>query len=84
MLGNNNIDGVMINTESVHIGDEVAENRTPWIKAMVIGIEDMGEGHTAVTVVWLRDERHHNMIARKGRMRRYSVNKYGVSDIRKV
>lgn len=84
-----NITGVKINTEMVHIGDHVAENRTAWIKAMVIGIEEKvseytGKTHTELTVVWLKDEREGNMIARAGRTRKYSVNEYGVSDVRKV
>lgn len=80
---------VQIGLDTVKIGDEVAENRTPWIRAMIIGIEHgvsefTGKPVTTVTVVWLKDEREGNMIARKGRTRQYSVNSYGVSDIRKV
>lgn len=84
-----NISGVKINLEMVHIGDHVAENTTPHIRAMVIGIEEKvsefsGKTLTELTVVWLRDERQGNMIARAGRTRKYSVNEYGVSDVRKV
>lgn len=86
---NSYLAGVMINTEMVHIGDHVAENRTPWIKAMVIGIEEgvseyTGKPVTTLTVVWLKTEREGNMIARAGKVRKYSVNSYGVSDVRKV
>lgn len=85
----NNVTGVKINLETVHIGDHVAENRTPWIKAMVIGIEEKvsdltGKTLTELTVVWLKTEREGNMIARAGRTRKYVVNSYGVSDVRKV
>lgn len=84
-----NIAGVKINLEMVHVGDHVAENRTPWIKAMVIGIEEIvsdltGKTLTELTVVWLKTEREGNMIARAGRTRKYVVNSYGVSDVRKV
>lgn len=80
---------VQIGTEIVTIGSEVAENPTPWIRAMVIGIEEgvsefTGKPKVTLTVVWLKDERHGNMIARKGRTRKYTVNEYGVSDVRKV
>lgn len=89
MNPNADIDGVQIGVETVHIGDLVGENTSPWIKAMVIGIEwdesvYTGKPVATVTVVWLTNERHGNMIARKGRTRQYSVNSYGVSDIRKV
>jgi len=84
-----NVTGVRIGTEMVAVGDNVGENRTPWIQAMVIGIEEevsevTGKAMTKVTVVWLKDERHGNMIARRGRTRRYVVDSYGNSDIRKV
>lgn len=84
-----NITGVKINLETVHVGDRVAENRTPWIKAIVIGIEEKvsefsGKPMTELTVAWLKDEREGNMIARAGRTRKYVVNEYGVSDVRKV
>src|SRR3546814_5629197 len=80
-----NITGVKINLEMVHVGDHVAENRTPWIKAMVIGIEEgvseyTGKKITTLTVAWLKTEREGNMIARAGRPPQYSVNEYGVSD----
>lgn len=80
---------VKIGTETVGIGDNVGENRTPWIKAKVVGIEEgvsefTGKPMTTLTVTWLKDERHGNMIARKGRTRQYTVNEYGVSDVRKV
>lgn len=89
MNPNLNIAGVKIGTELVNIGDNVAENRTPWIKAMVIGIEEgvsetTGKAMTTLTVVWLADEREGNMIARRGRTRRYVVDSYGNSDVRKV
>ena len=89
MNANANVTGVRIGTEMVHIGSNVAENTTPWIKAMVIGIEEgvsefTGKPVTTLTVVWLADERHGNMIARRGRTRKYSVDSYGVSDVRKV
>lgn len=89
MNANANTTGVRIGTEIVSIGDLVGENTAPWIKAMVIGIEEMvseitGRKLTEVTVVWLKDERHHNLIARKGRTRTYIVDCYGTSDIRKV
>lgn len=86
---NANIAGVKINLEMVHIGDFVAENLTPHIKAMVIGIEEKvseltGKTVTELTVVWIKNERERNMIARAGRVRKYVVNSYGVSDVRKV
>lgn len=77
------IDRAVIGVDTVEVGDLVAENNTPWIKAKVTAIEY--DGHrTYLTVEWLKDERHGNMIARKGAARQYGVNKYGVSDIRKV
>lgn len=86
---NSDLAGVMINLEMVHIGDHVAENTTPHIRAMVIGIEKgvsqyTNKPITTLTVVWLRTERERNMIARAGKVRKYSVNEYGVSDVRKV
>lgn len=80
---------VKIGTEDVTIGSEVGENTSPWIRAMVIGIEESVSEYTdrpivTLTVVWLKDERHGNNIARKGRTRKYVVNEYGVSDVRKV
>lgn len=85
----NTATAVQIGTEIVRIGDTVAENTSAWIKAEVVQIETgvseyTGKAVTTVTVVWLKDERHGNTIARKGRTRQYSVNSYGVSDIRKV
>lgn len=84
MNPNLNTTGVKIGTEMVHIGDNVGENLSPWIKAMVIGIEEGDNGFTKLTVVWLVDDRHGNMIARKGRTRRYTVDSYGNSAVRKV
>lgn len=83
------IETVQIGTEIVRVGDKVGENPSPWIKAEVIALdaetsEFTGEPITRVTVRWLKDERHGNMIARAGRTRKYTVNKYGVSDIRKA
>lgn len=80
---------VKIGLETVVVGDFVAENRTPWIRAIVTEIvadvnEFTGEAITKLTIEWLKSERCGNMIARAGATRRYTVNKYGVSDIRKV
>lgn len=89
MNANANTAGVRINLETVHIGDLVGENTSPWIKAMVIGIEAnvspyTHQPETTLTVVWMTDGRNGNMIARTGRTRQYSVNSHGVSDVRKV
>jgi hypothetical protein len=89
MNPNADIAGVKIGVETVHIGDLVGENLSPWIKAMVIDIEHGVSKYTnepiaTLTVVWLADQRHGNHIARKGRTRKYAVNKYGVCDARKV
>lgn len=80
---------VKIGTEIVRVGDFVGERDCAWIKAEVVEIfaganRYSGEDVTIVTVKWLKDERHGNMIARKGVERQYTVNKYGVSDIMKV
>lgn len=80
---------VRIGTEIVRIGDLVGESHCPWIKAEVVEIfttanRYSGDDITIVTVKWLKDERHGNMIARKGVERQYSVNSHGVSDVRKV
>jgi hypothetical protein len=80
---------VKIGTEIVRIGDLVGENDVPWIKAEVVEIfaaanRYSGDDVTVVTVKWLKDERHGNLIARKGAERQYTVNRHGVSGIRKV
>lgn len=85
----NGIESVEIGTETVRVGDNVGENTSPWIKMTVIAIEDggtdsYGKQRTSITVVFTTNERHGNHIARRGRTRRYSVNGYGVSDVRKV
>lgn len=84
-----NVTGVKVNLDTVHVGDEVGPNHCPWIHAMVIGIEEgvseyTDKPFTSLTVVWLADERHGNTIARKGRTRRYVVDSYGNSEVRKV
>jgi hypothetical protein len=84
-IASQDLNGVKIGTEVVNVGDSVAENTVPWIKAMVIGIEALpGGAATELTVVWLEDARHGNLVSRKGRTRKYVVNSHGVSNVRKV
>lgn len=89
MNPNANITGVRIGTEMVHIGDNVGQTNCPWIKAMVIGIEEgvseyTGKPMTTLTVTWLDNDRHGNCIARRCRTRQYVVDNHGNSDVRKV
>lgn len=69
---------------AIQTGDVVGPNDCAWIKAQVVAVEVTPAGSTKVTIEWLQDDRHGNLIARKGARREFFLNRYGVGSFHKI